>query len=186
MEVSMYLRWLVPLSFMSLAMASVLPGQAPSKDALIKSALSAGPKQISEHAAVMAPGADGKMMTLRPGTNGWTCLPDNPNTPGPDPMCADGEAMKWAGAWMSHAAKPGNSAPGIMYMLAGGTDASNTDPFATKPAPGADWVKTGPHWMIMWPVDPKTSGLSATPKATGTYIMFPNTPWAHLMIVQVP
>lgn len=182
----MNLRWFAPLPVFSLVTASMLSAQAPSREALIKSALSAAPKQIAEHAAVMAPGADGKMMTLRPGTNGYTCFPDNPGTPGPDPMCADGEGMKWAQAWMGHAAKPGNSAPGIIYMLAGGTDASNTDPFATKPAPGADWVKSGPHWMIMWPVDAKTSGLSSTPKATGTYIMFPNTPWAHLMINQVP
>jgi hypothetical protein len=36
-----------------------------------------------------------------------------------------------------------------MYMLAGGTDASNTDPYATEPAPGADWVRTGRHVMIV-------------------------------------
>lgn len=182
----MHVRWLSSLSFLSVAMVSALAGQAPQRDALIASALSAAPKQIAEHATVMGPGADGKMATLRPGTNGWTCFPDNPNTPGGDPMCADAEGMKWAQAWMSHAAKPGNTAPGVIYMLVGGTDASNTDPFATKPAPGADWVKTGPHWMIMWPFDPATTGFSAKPKSTGTYIMFPNTPWAHLMIIQVP
>ena len=37
---------------------------------------------------------------------------------------------------------------GFMYMLKGGTDASNTDPYATKPADGK-WIKTGPHIMII-------------------------------------
>lgn len=36
-----------------------------------------------------------------------------------------------------------------MYMLAGGTDASNVDPYAKKPSAGNHWVKTGPHVMIV-------------------------------------
>jgi hypothetical protein len=70
-------------------------------------------------------------------------------------------------------------------MLAGGSDASNTDPYATGDA-NTKWVTTGPHWMLMWPVDAKASGLSTTPKNTGTYIMWAGTPWAHLMINQAP
>jgi hypothetical protein len=175
------------LCFIACIAAPGLAGQAaqPSPDDLTRSALSAAPTSISEHATVMAPGADGKMTTLREGTNGWTCFPDNPSTPGPDPACADPEAMKWMAAHDAHAAKPPNSAPGIMYMLAGGSDASNTDPYATGDA-NTKWVTTGPHWMLMWPVDAKASGLSTTPKNTGTYIMWAGTPWAHLMINQAP
>jgi hypothetical protein len=36
---------------------------------------------------VVAMEADGKMRTLTAGTNGFSCMPDNPVTPGPDP-CA--------------------------------------------------------------------------------------------------
>ena len=43
-------------------------------------------------------------------------------------------------------------------------------------------IKEPPHWMFMWPFDPKTSGLPTTPKQTGTWIMYAGTPWAHLMI----
>ncbi len=32
--------------------------------------------------------------------------------------------------------------------LAGGSDASNTDPHATEPAEKGKWVDTGPHIMI--------------------------------------
>ena len=34
-------------------------------------------------------------------------------------------------------------------MLSGGSDASNTDPYATGPAPGNNWVATGSHVMIV-------------------------------------
>src|SRR4051794_13933594 len=42
---------------------------------LIRSATSAGPRSISDNAAVMAADESGKMVPLRPGTNGWTCIP---------------------------------------------------------------------------------------------------------------
>ncbi len=162
----------------------VLHAQALSpakKDSLIQAAVRAAPADIGAHAAVVLPGPDGKMVTLRPGTNGFTCFPDNPETPGPDPMCADANAMLWGQAYMSHAAKPANTTPGVAYMLAGGSDVSNTDPYA-KPGKDTKWIQTGPHWMLMWPMDPKTTGLPTTPSNTGAYIMWAGTPWAHVMI----
>jgi hypothetical protein len=36
---------------------------------------------LTRDAAVVEPGADGKMMQLRAGTNGWVCLPGSPNRP---------------------------------------------------------------------------------------------------------
>jgi hypothetical protein len=40
--------------------------------------------------------------------------------------------------------------------------------------------------MILWPFDPKTTGLSATRKETGAYIMLAGTPYAHLHIMGQP
>ena len=77
-------------------------------------------------------GKDGKMRTLRKGTNGFTCMPDNPATPGPDPMCMDKNSMEWVGAWVAHKPPPAGKV-GFMYMLSGGTDASNTDRYAKAP-----------------------------------------------------
>lgn len=69
----------------------------------------------------MAIGANGKMRILRKGNNGFTCMPDNLTTPGPDPMCMDKAALEWAEAWMGH--KPSTvDKIGFMYMLAGRTD----------------------------------------------------------------
>jgi len=174
---------LVPLL---LAIAAIpLVAQKMDKEALIKSALSAAPAHVAKNAAVMAPGPDGQMMELRAGTNGFTCLPDQPETPGEDPMCLDPEAMLWAQSWMAHDAAPKNTAPGVAYMLAGGVDISATDPWA-KATPGQKYIMSPPHWMMMWPFDPATSGLGTTPKSTGTWIMWAGTPYAHLMINQVP
>ena len=54
-------------------------------------------------------------------------------------------------AWIGKQAPPADLGSGFMYMLAGGTDASNTDPYATGPAAGNAWIETGPHVMIVGP-----------------------------------
>ena len=54
---------------------------------IIRSAVSAAPREIGDHAAVIAPDANGKMAEIRAGTNGWTCMADEPDTPGLD-RCA--------------------------------------------------------------------------------------------------
>ena len=145
--------------------------------------MKAAPKKVAEGATIVAAGADGKMRTLREGSNGYTCMPDNPATPGPDPMCMDKAALEWATAWMEHKA-PVSGKIGFMYMLAGGTDASNTDPYATKPDATNHWVKTGPHVMIVgaepafYDMYPK----AADPDTSVPYVMWAGTPYQHLMI----
>lgn len=167
---------LFPLTLTLLASAATaLPAQMANQDALIKSALAAAPADIAKGAAVVAPGPDGKMVTLKAGTNGFTCLPDQPETPGKDAMCLDPQALVWAQSWMSHDPKPKNTEPGVAYMLTGGSDVSATDPWA-KPGPNHKFVNSPPHWMILWPFDAKASGLSTTPQEHGTWIMFAGTP----------
>ena len=170
--------WLVLLLFL----ANIVSHAEESKDARIRRAMSAGPPSVAQNAAIMDADEKGNMVTLRPGTNGWTCMPGHPSNVGDVAMCLDGPAMQWAQDWLGHKDKPSNTQPGIIYMLAGGTDWSATDPWATSGTP----IKEPPHWMIMWPFDPKTSGLPTEPKQTGTWIMWAGTPYAHLMINQKP
>src|SRR3954466_823321 len=149
---------------------------------MVKSAMAAAPEAVAAGATIVAGGADGKMRPLRQGSNGFTCLPDNPNSPGPDPMCGDANAMEWAAAWIGKKEPPAGKV-GFMYMLAGGTDASNTDPYATGPAPGNNWVETEPHVMIVsakgmmegYPRDPQ-------PYTKAPYVMWADTPYEHLMV----
>lgn len=157
--------------------------KTPSDAKLIASAEHAAPAAVAKGATIVAMGADGKMRTLREGHNGFTCMPDNPATPGPDPMCMDKNAFAWAGAWMAHKPPPPGKV-GFMYMLEGGTDFSNTDPYATKPGPGNHWIRTDSHVMIVgadqafYDMYPK----SPDPDTKMPYVMWAGTPYQHLMV----
>ena len=147
----------------------------------VASAESAAPATIAKEAAVVTVDETGAMKNLRQGTNGWTCMPDNPKTPGKDPMCMDANALKWAEAWMGHKPPPANNV-GLMYMLQGGSDASNIDPWGEKPANGK-WVETGPHVMVVGAESlNKLYPATAEPDTSKPYVMFGGTPYAHLMI----
>jgi len=148
----------------------------------VASAMSAAPAAISDKATIVQAQADGSMKTRREGSNGWTCMPDSPATPGPDPMCMDANAAKWAQAWIGKK-EPPQGTVGVMYMLEGGTDASNTDPYATKPTTENEWVSTGPHIMIVGSKDVLAGYPSgAKPETAAPYVMWAGTPYAHLMI----
>jgi len=148
----------------------------------IASAESAAPAAVAKGAAIVTMAADGSMTTLREGTNGFTCMADSPDTPGPDPMCFDANAMDFVMAWVGHQPPPTDKA-GIMYMLAGGTDASNTDPYASKPTEGGDWIHTGPHMMLVGSeASLKGYPSGANPDTKAPYVMWAGTPYAHLMI----
>lgn len=158
--------------------SKVGPVAPPTNDAdKIKSAMSAAPAAISANATIMDMAT---MKAIRKGTNGWTCLPDGPS-PGVDPMCLDQNGMAWAEALMGKKDPP-KGKMGFGYMLAGGSDASNTDPFATSPAPGGKWIDTGPHVMVL-NIGDAFAGYPTTAANTKVpYVMFPGTPYAHLMI----
>lgn len=157
---------------------------APATDQqIIQSAMRAAPKKVADHATIVAFKPEGGMRTVRKGSNGFSCMADNPGTPGPDPMCLDAAAMAWVDALLAHK-PPSTGRIGFMYMLSGGTDASNTDPYAAKPTASNHWIQTGPHVMIVgadanfYAMYPK----AADPDTSAPYVMWPGTPYQHLMI----
>jgi hypothetical protein len=160
----------------------VAKAAAPSDQQLIASAMAAAPLAVSKAATIVAMTADGKMRTLRKGTNAFTCMPDTPETPGPDPMCWDKSSDGWMQAYLHHGTPPAGKV-GLMYMLAGGTDSSNTDPYAAAPTANNHWIKTGPHIMIVgadaafYDQYPK----NADPDTSSPYVMWVGTPLQHLM-----
>jgi hypothetical protein len=165
--------------------AMAMPADAkamPSDADMIASAMRAAPAKVGEKATIAAMAADGTMRTLREGRNGFTCIPDNPETPGPDSMCMDKNAMDWVNSYLGHTPPPTGKI-GLMYMLEGGTDASNTDPYATQPSASNHWISTGPHIMIVgadqdfYDAYPK----DADPDTSVPYVMWPGTPYQHLM-----
>ena len=74
----------------------------------------------------------GEMVVLREGNNGFTGMPGNPRAVADPPMCADAAAMQWSADFKAHKAKPTNTEPGIVYLLAGATQRSDKDPFHTE------------------------------------------------------
>lgn len=159
------------------------PGQAPPKteEEMIENAMRAAPDAVAREAKIVALDADGQMRTLREGAGVFTCMPDNPGTPGNDPMCLDSNGVTWLEAYVSRTEPPQDQI-GFGYMLAGGSDASNTDPYATEPAPGQDWVDTGPHVMIFGAADDMQGYPDQAGDARKPYVMWPGTPYAHIMI----
>ena len=147
-----------------------------SDEQLIENAVSAAPEAVGRNASVV----NWDMRKLRDGTNGFTCLPNDPTTPSDDPMCTDENGMAWMHAIMSKRPPPEGKIA-FAYMLKGGTAASNTDPFATKPPAGEKWVEDGPHVMIM-NAPAMMSFYPHKQDPTQAYVMYPDTPYAHLMI----
>lgn len=159
------------------------PGHTPPKtDAeMATNALSAAPQAVADTATIIAMNEKGEMRTLRQGTGNFTCMPDNPMSPGNDPMCLDKNGMEWAKAWMDHK-EPLKGQIGLGYMLAGGSDASNDDPYATAPQPGHKWVDTGPHVMILNATDMMQGYPKSAENPRVPYIMWGGTPYAHIMM----
>jgi hypothetical protein len=151
-------------------------------EAKIEQAMSAGPPGIARSAKIIDKDAQGRTVVLREGSNGFTCMPGNPDVIGDPAMCADGPSMQWAADFAAHKPKPTNTVPGITYMLAGATQRSDSDPY-DKTSPG---ITVPPHWMIMWPFDPKATGLPTTHRDTGAYIMWAGTPYAHVHVMGRP
>src|SRR5882724_7951198 len=88
--------------------------------------------------------------TLRRGSNGWTCMPDEAGKPAHNPMCVDDTMMKWIMASLA-GEKPNLERVGLSYMLLGEVGADIGDLGAKKPPPGKDWYYAGPHVMIVLP-----------------------------------
>lgn len=89
--------------------------------------------------------------------------------------------MLWFGAYMTKK-EPQLSQAGFAYMLQGGSDASNTDPFAEKPAAGEDWMSAPPHIMV-FPAGKLDKNIYGTDATSGKpWIMWAGTSYEHLMI----
>jgi len=151
-----------------------VPGEA--KETQLTRALNAGPHTVVGEARIIGVDAEGKTSVLREGSNGFVCQPGNPDVVGRPASCANAAALQWISDLTTGRPSPTNTQAGFIYMLAGASE---------RDAAGSTRM-VGPQWMIIWPFDPKTTGLSATPKETGAYIRWAGTPYAHLNIMGQP
>jgi len=145
-------------------------------EADIDSAMSAAPESLAQNATIQ--GWDGTV--LREGTNSWVCLPDTPNNGGTDPWCVDASWLNLLNA-LSNNEDPTYDKIGIAYMLAGDAPISNITPAGKKE--DGDWVEgLNAHLMILVPDHSSFDNISTDPNNGGPWIMWPDTPYAHIMI----
>ena len=100
-------------------------------------------------------------------------------------MCVDKNGMEWVNAWMNHKDPPKEKMV-LGYMLMGGSDASNTDPFATAPTADNHWVKSGPHVMVLFASPSQLDAFPTEPGNGGPFVMWKGTKYAHLMVPTAP
>ncbi len=163
-------------SFVCLGLLGSSLALAGDKEAMIASAESAGPPVVTANATIKAP--DGTV--LREGSNSYTCYPQQDII---GPMCNEAEWDALIGAMLNKKSFT-PSKFSVSYMLAGEGTAlgvSNSDPYATEPEKSDDWVKEGPHLMIIVPDSGMLEGLSTNPNDP-VYVMWKDTPYAHIMV----
>ncbi|MGF1719627.1 hypothetical protein L4D20_06220 [Vibrio kyushuensis] len=143
----------------------------------IERAESAAHEDLSSIATVLD--TDGSV--LREGSPHWHCVPGVPVIPGDKhPMCNDEVWSKLLKA--AAEGKPFTTDRiGISYMMQGDAYVSNSNPAATDPNNGDVWVKEGPHLMIVVPHE-LLEGVSDDPFNGGPYVMWKDTPYAHIMV----
>jgi hypothetical protein len=175
-------RTLLPTVVLTCTIAGITPAQGQHNGqrhhALIENALSAAPASLARGATVV----DHKQTVLRKGTNGWVCMPDHPDVPNNSPMCLDAPWREFIDALMSKR-EPHVSGIGIGYMLQDDLPVSNVDPSASAPTPHNQWVQNaGPHVMVIVSDRRLLEGLSTDPANGGPWVMWKDTPYAHIMI----
>ena len=149
---------------------------ADDNDTMITSAESAGPVSVTSNATIKAP--DGTV--LREGSSSYTCYPQQEII---GPMCNEAVWDVLIGAMLNKESFDSDKFS-VSYMLAGEGTAlgvSNSDPYATEPDKSDDWVKEGPHLMIVVPDRAVLEGMSTNP-SDPVYVMWKDTPYAHIMV----
>jgi len=161
----------------ALSLICATASAAETTETKIARAMSAAPATISAEATIM----DNDGTILREGSNGWTCMP---NTMPDDkaPMCNDAVWMKLMQA-VGGQAEFETDRVGISYMLAGdiGAGVSNSNPYHPDHKHAEDYTETGPHLMIVVPKE-MLKGVSSDPSTGGPYVMWGDTPYAHIMV----
>ena len=78
--------------------------------------------------------------------------------------------------------EPTYSTIGVAYMLVGDSPVSNSDPYASAPTTPDDWVTDlHAHLMVLVPDLSLLEGVSTDHRNGGHWVMWPETPYAHLM-----
>lgn len=181
-----------------LLMPGLTCAQAPSAETQIAAAVLAAPAEMRDGATVLGYDAQGKVVTLRKGSNELVCLADNPRDDKFSVACyhkdlepfmargrelaaqgVQGEARNEQYRWkeIKEGKLPMPKEPRLLYVLSGkGYDATSGS------------VTNGSlRWVIYVPyATAQSTGLSTKPKRGEPWLMDAGTPTAHIMITPPP
>src|SRR5216684_4100581 len=181
---------------LSILLAALAPLAAQAVDVApeadqIASAVLAAPKERRAQATVLGYNAEGKVVTLRKGTNDLVCLAHDPNEKSfsvacyhkdLEPFMARGRELaatykgkerhevRWKEVDEGKLKMPREAR--MLYVLSGkGYDAAK-----------GEVIESYLRWVVYSPyATPESTGLSTTP-GPGPWLMYPGTPGAHIMI----
>ncbi|MDN5203721.1 hypothetical protein QQ008_20190 [Fulvivirgaceae bacterium BMA10] len=170
--------------------------EIPSKEDQIAAAILAAPEEMREGVTVLGYDRNGKVVTLKEGTNDLICLADDPNKPGfnaasyhkdLEPFMARGRALKAEGKSFKEIfdmreaeVKAGTlkmpSQPTTLHILFG--------PEGKYDATSGKVLNARYRFVVYIPyATPESTGLPTKPREPGDpWIMDPGTHRAHIMI----
>ena len=162
-----------------------MPKDSRSDADKIADALKAGPEFVTKDATVVdwPKTKDGEYRVLRPGTNGWTCLPGLGAAHQDEPGCYDPAFLTWIKDTLA-GRTPHLDRVGMSYMYAGKWLATKDHPSQDDPHA----FHVGPHIMIVTPDSNEltlmnrdgTGGLAyvnGLPGRPGLFLVIPIKQW---------
>ena len=191
------MRFIAGLAVVLVPLASV-QGQAvvyPTTERQIAAAVSVLPEPLQKGAKAIGYDEQGKTMTLRPGTNEMICLADDPTSKRFHVSCYHKSLDAFMSRGRELRAKKVSeemidstrardvrakrlvmpAKPAVLYQYFAARDSVDAGTGAVN---GAQFL-----YVVYTPYATyKTTGISEAPVPGGPWIMFPGTPFAHLMI----
>jgi hypothetical protein len=179
-------------ALLAASMSASAAGPIPPAAEQIAAAVQAAPKERREAVAVLGYNAEGKVVTLRPGTNDMICLADDPRIDGLSVACyhKDLEPFMARGRELDAEGSKGQDRhkqrwkevddgkvkmprePRMLYVLTGKSFDAATGTI----------MDSYLRWVIYTPyATPESTGLS-TKSGNEPWLMYPGTAGAHIMI----
>jgi len=193
------LRLSILLVFLSAAAAAAQgPGivmAVPAPDRQVAAAVLALPAMMRDSATVLGYREPGSLVELRQGTNGMTCLADNPTDStfhvacyheSLEPFMARGRALRAAGVTdQVDSARFREIRAGTLAMPRGPAALFSLSGPAGSWNPDSNTVRNGRPLYVVYIAfaTPESTGIPAVPGPNQPWLMLPGTPKAHIMFV---
>lgn len=190
------MKRLIFLSLLFIAFTTNAQNKIPSKKVQIKTAIQAAPKTYRDGAKVLGYDTDGKLITLRKGTNNMVCLADDPEKDGISVACysdklepymargrqliaqgkTEGEKREIRQKEIKEGKLSMPKEPAALYVLSAKEDNYNPNT--------GEFKNSNLRYVLYKPfMTPEETGLSPKPSGSGTpWLMDAGTARSHIMI----